>query len=178
MPTRRRRPVRWQAPRRVPRTAERADLADVCDSHRGRTGIELACQQLWRHVRLAVRRQVYAVAATPLGHRRQVVLDRRGVEHAHGSHRAGVEEFRLLSADLCRSAAPPRRRHSLVPPVQRFVGQCAHSLRSRPVTYCPPSSDNVTRSLSIERHCRSKAGIRNSGWLPHGVSRRSTAPSR
>jgi hypothetical protein len=92
--------------------AERTEHADLTDRRCGRGAgprVELAEEQLRRHVRLAVRRQLHPIVSTPSRHRDQVVGERLRAEHTDRSDGAGGEQIGPLSAHLGRCAARPRR---------------------------------------------------------------------
>ena len=65
--------------------AEGAVGADVTQRRGGDPAgarVELAGEQLWCHVRLAVGRELDTAVAAPAGHRGQVARERLGAEHA------------------------------------------------------------------------------------------------
>ena len=49
--------------------------------------------------------------------------------HTRADGASAVEQIRRLDADLCRGAAPPRRRQALETPVDDLVGQGGYRRR-------------------------------------------------
>ena len=67
--------------------------------------VELAGQQLRGHVRLAVRRQLDAAVAAPAGHRREVVRQGLGTQHAHRADAPRAEQVGCRR-EICAGVRP------------------------------------------------------------------------